>query len=39
MRFVHEHSGWTFRDYDEADAGDILADQDYHAMLEGLLKK
>jgi hypothetical protein len=39
MKFVHDHSGWTFRDYDEADAADILLDHDYHAMMEGLLKK
>jgi len=31
-QFVHEHVGWTYRDYDEADAADILLDRDYHAI-------
>jgi hypothetical protein len=37
-KFIHDHPRWTFRDYDEADAADILLDRDYHAMMEGLLK-
>jgi hypothetical protein len=35
-KFVHEHAGWTYRDYDEADAGDILLDGEYLNMLNGL---
>ncbi len=35
-RFVNEHPGWTYRDYDEAAAGDILLDRDYHALLAPL---
>jgi hypothetical protein len=34
--FVNEHPGWTYRDYDEAEAGDILLDKDYRAMLRNL---
>jgi len=37
MKFVHDHSGWTFRDYDEAAASDILLDRDWHTMMDGLL--
>lgn len=36
MKFVHDHTGWTFRDYDNADAGDILLDRDWHNMMDGL---
>ena len=33
-KFVNDHAGWTYRDYDEADAGDILLDQEFTAMLQ-----
>jgi len=35
-KFIHDHQGWTYRDYDAADAGDILLDRDFHAMLSNL---
>ncbi len=35
-RFVNEHPGWTYRDYDEAAAGDIQLDADYRAIKAGL---
>ena len=38
VRFVHEHSGWTYRDYDEAEAGDILLDQEYLTLMHNLRK-
>ena len=36
--FVEEHPGWTFRDYDEADAADILLNRDYRNMMQSLTK-
>lgn len=35
-KFIHEHQGWTYRDYDDASAGDILLDQEYLSMMAGL---
>jgi hypothetical protein len=37
-QFIQQHPGWTYRDYDEADAGDILLDKDFTAMLRPLGK-
>jgi len=34
-KFVNEHPGWTYRDYDAADAGDILLDAEYRVMRQG----
>lgn len=36
-KFVAEHPGWTYRDYDEASAADILLDQEYRAMIGNLI--
>ena len=36
-QFIAEHAGWTYRDYDEAEAGDILLDKEYRSMMSGLL--
>jgi hypothetical protein len=33
-KFVNGHAGWTYRDYDEAAASDILLDKDFTAMLQ-----
>ncbi len=33
-RFVNEHPGWTYRDYDEAAAGDIWIDEVWHDLQE-----
>jgi len=38
-QFVTHHAGWTYRDYDEASAGDILLDRDYQAIVAGLKDK
>lgn len=38
QKWVDEHQGWTYRDYDEADAGDILLERDYRNMMAALLK-
>ena len=35
--FVKHHSGWTYADYDAAEAGDILLDKEYRSMMSGLL--
>jgi hypothetical protein len=37
-QFVNSHPGWTYRDYDEASAGDIAFDLEYHAMIAPLQK-
>jgi hypothetical protein len=37
--FIHEHPGWTYRDYDAAAAGDILFDREYHAMIAPMAEK
>ena len=37
-RFVAEHPGWTYRDYDEAAAADILFDREYRAMIQPIPK-
>lgn len=37
-RFVNEHPGWTYRDYDEAEAGDILLDGEYQTIMSNLRK-
>lgn len=36
QKWIEEHPGWTFRDYDEADAADILLNRDYRNMLSNL---
>jgi hypothetical protein len=36
-RFVNDH-GWTYREYDEARAGDILFDAEFQAMIRPLPK-
>ncbi len=38
-QFVHDHPAYRYRDYDEASAGDILLDRDYHAIVAGLRDK
>ena len=35
-KFVHEHPAYKYPDYDAADAGDILMDAEYHALLAPL---
>ena len=37
-QFVNSHPGWTYRDYDEARAGDIAFDREFHAMIAPLPK-
>jgi len=37
-KWIEEHPGWTYRDYDEAEAGDILLERDYRNMMASLLK-
>lgn len=37
-KFVNEHAGWTYRDYDEAEAGDILLDGDYQTLMRNLTR-
>ena len=32
-QFIIDHPGWTFKDYDEAAAGDIVFMLDYQKML------
>jgi hypothetical protein len=32
-QFVNAHPGWTYRDYDEASAGDIAFDREFQAMI------
>ena len=36
QQFVEEHPGWRYKDYDEADAADILLNRDYRTMLANL---
>jgi len=35
-QFVHDHPAYRYSDYDDADAGDILLDKDFHNMLAGM---
>lgn len=37
-QFVNNHPGWTYRDYDEASAGDILFDREFQAMIAPIPK-
>lgn len=32
-QFIKDHPGWTFKDYDEARAGDITFMREYETML------
>jgi hypothetical protein len=32
-QFVHDHPGYTYREYDRTAAGDILFDAEFHAMI------
>jgi hypothetical protein len=38
-QFVKDHPGWTFRDYDEANAGDILFMREFEKMLREAERK
>jgi hypothetical protein len=38
-KFVHEHPAYTYEGYDRADAGDILLDRDFHALLDPLISE
>jgi len=31
--WIEDHSGWTFDDYDNARAGDILTHEEYHKLI------
>jgi hypothetical protein len=38
-RYVQEHPGWTYADYDACAAGDLLLHDEFAALWSGLLSK